>query len=302
MSTIELQLNPSAPPPAKASLRSLALTLGALSASGPFAIDMYLAAFPRIASDFSTSIARVQYSLSVFLLGLAVGQLLWGTLSDHLGRRLPLLCGCLLYSGGSVISACSGSPTDTKGFQVSKKLEKVGNPSSDTAVLYFDECRVPARYLLGEENAGFGYVMMNFQGERLVAAVQAVAAMQQMVEDAIRYGEERKAFGRPVARFQAWRHKLAEHLTAIEAARWLAYRATDLLQRGEPAVREVSMAKLFACDLAQEVAYDCMQLHGGMGYVLETDIARAWRDVRVMTIAGGTSEIMKELVARSAGL
>src|SRR5512138_950225 len=193
-------------------------------------------------------------------------------------------------------------PTDVKGFQVSRKLEKVGNPSSDTAVLYFDECRVPAGALLGEENAGFGYVMTNFQGERLVAAVQAVAGMQLMVEDALRYGEERKAFGRPIARFQAWRHRFAEHLTAIEAARWLTYRACDLFDRRQVAVKEISMAKLFACELAQDVAYDCMQLHGGMGYVLETDVARAWRDVRVMTIAGGTSEIMKELVARQSGL
>jgi citronellyl-CoA dehydrogenase len=192
-------------------------------------------------------------------------------------------------------------PTDVRGFGVSRTLEKVGNPSSDTAVLFFEDCRVPRRYVLGEENAGFGYVLANFQGERLVAAVQAVAAMQQMLEDALRYGEERHAFGRPVARFQVWRHRLAEHLTAVEAARWLTYRACDLFARGEPAVKEISMAKLFACDLAQRVAYDCMQLHGGMGYVLETDIARAWRDVRVMTIAGGTSEIMKEIISRVAG-
>jgi citronellyl-CoA dehydrogenase len=193
-------------------------------------------------------------------------------------------------------------PTDTPGFQVSRTLEKVGNPSSDTALLFFEDCRVPARWLLGEENQGFYHVMANFQGERLVAAVQAVAGMQLMVEDAMRYAGERSAFGRPLARMQVWRHKLAEHLTAIEAARWLAYRACDLLQRGEPAVKEISMAKLFACDLAQRVAYDCMQLHGGMGYVLETDVARAWRDVRVMTIAGGTSEIMKEIISRAAGL
>jgi citronellyl-CoA dehydrogenase len=193
-------------------------------------------------------------------------------------------------------------PTDVRGFGVSRTLEKVGNPSSDTAVLFFEDCRVPRRYVLGEENAGFGHVLANFQGERLVAAVQAVAAMQQMLEDAIRYGEERHAFGRPVARFQVWRHRLAEHLTAVEAARWLTYRACDLFARGEPAVKEISMAKLFACDLAQRVAYDCMQLHGGMGYVLETDIARAWRDVRVMTIAGGTSEIMKEIISRVAGI
>ena len=101
---------------------------------------------------------------------------------------------------------------------------------------------------------------------------------------------------------QVWRHKLAEHRSALEAARWLTYRAADLFNRGEPAQKEISMAKLFACDLAQRVAYDCMQLHGGMGYVIENDVARAWRDVRALTIAGGTSEIMKEIVAKLEGL
>ncbi len=193
-------------------------------------------------------------------------------------------------------------PTDTPGFQVSRKLDKVGNLSSDTALLFFEDCRVPARWLLGDENGGFYHVMQNFQGERLVTAVVTVATMRQMVEDAIRYGDARKAFGRPITAFQVWRHKLAEHLTAIEAARWLTYRACDLFARGEPAIREISMAKLFACDLAQRVAYDCMQLHGGMGYVLETDVARAWRDVRLTTIGGGTSEIMKEIIARTSGV
>ncbi len=193
-------------------------------------------------------------------------------------------------------------PTDTPGFQVSRTLEKVGNPSSDTAVLFFDECRVPARFLLGEENQGFAHIIANFQGERLVAAIQAVAAMQQMVDDALRYASERRAFGRPLSSFQVWRHRMAEHLSGIEAARWLTYRACDLFDRRQAAVREISMAKLFACDLAQEVAYDCMQLHGGMGYVLETDVARAWRDVRAMTIAGGTSEIMKEIISKQAGM
>jgi acyl-CoA dehydrogenase len=193
-------------------------------------------------------------------------------------------------------------PTDVKGFQVSRKLRKVGNHASDTALLFFDECRVPARWLLGEENQGFRHVMANFQGERLVAAIQAVAGMQLMVDDAIRYGEERQAFGRPVIRFQSWRHRFADHLAAIEAARWLTYRACDLFDRGEVAVREISMAKLFACELAQRVAYDCMQIHGGMGYMVETDAARAWRDVRALTIAGGTSEIMREIVSRTSGL
>jgi len=193
-------------------------------------------------------------------------------------------------------------PTDVRGFSVSRKLEKVGLPSSDTAVLFLEDCRIPARYLLGEENQGFAHIMTNFQGERLVAAIQAVAAMDVMLEGALRYGEERTAFGRPVRSFQAWRHRLADDQTQVEAARWLTYRACDLFARDQVAVREISMAKLFACELAQKVAYDCMQLHGGMGYVLETDVARAWRDVRVLTIAGGTSEIMRELVARTGGL
>ncbi|MFL5249893.1 MAG: acyl-CoA dehydrogenase family protein [Myxococcales bacterium] len=198
------------------------------------------------------------------------------------------------YGGVSLLTF----PTDAKGFSVSKKLEKIGNLSSDTAVLFFEDCRVPARYLLGEENEGFYHVMTNFQGERLVASVGAVAGMQQMVDDAIRYGNERSAFGKPLVKFQVWRHKLVEHLTAIEAARWLTYRASDLFARKEPAVKEISMAKLFAGDLMQRVVYDCQQLYGGMGYVVETPIARAFRDARLLTIGGGTSEIMKEIIAK----
>jgi len=192
-------------------------------------------------------------------------------------------------------------PTDVKGFEVSKKLDKIGNLSSDTAVLYFDECRIPARYILGEENHGFYHVMTNFQGERLVAAVGAVAAGFLLVDEAIKYGSERQAFGRPVVKFQVWRHKLVELLAQLEAAKWLTYRAVDLFDdpetRGE-SVKEISMAKMLAGDLLQRVAYDCMQMHGGMGYVEESNVARAWRDARLITIGGGTSEIMKEIVAK----
>jgi citronellyl-CoA dehydrogenase len=193
-------------------------------------------------------------------------------------------------------------PTDAKGFGVSQKLDKVGNLASDTAVLYFEDCRIPARYLLGEENGGFSHIMMNFQGERLVAALIAVAAMERMVEDAIHYARERQAFGRPLIGFQVWRHKLAEHLASIEAAKRLTYHATALFDAGENPVREISMAKLFAGDLAQRVAYDCQQLFGGMGYVDETPVARAWRDIRLITIGGGTSEIMKEIIGKLEGI
>ena len=202
--------------------------------------------------------------------------------------------------GHGGISLCT-FPTDVKGYAVGKTLEKVGNQASDTAVLYFDDCRIPARYLLGEENQGFFHVMTGFQGERLAAAITAVASAQLLLDGAMAYGQVRRAFGRPLGSFQVWRHRFAEHLAAVEAARWLTYRAADLFNRKETAVKEISMAKLVACDLVQRVAYDCMQFHGGMGYVVESDVARAWLDVRALTIAGGTSEIMKEIIFKLVG-
>ncbi|QDE89879.1 acyl-CoA dehydrogenase [Myxococcus xanthus] len=226
------------------------------------------------------------------------GSKMWitnGTRADFI--TLAVRTGEAGYGGISLVTF----PTDVKGFGVSKKLDKVGNLSSDTAVLYFEDCRIPARYVLGEENEGFYHIMTNFQGERLVGAITTVAAMERMVEDSIRYGNEREAFGRPLMKFQVWRHKFVEHLTAIEAAKRLTYHAVDLFDRKENPVKEVSMAKLFAGDLAQRVAYDCQQFYGGMGYVEETSIARMWRDVRLITIGGGTSEVMKEILSKLYG-
>jgi citronellyl-CoA dehydrogenase len=193
-------------------------------------------------------------------------------------------------------------PTNTKGFSVGKKLKKIGNLSSDTAELFFDNCRIPRRYLLGELNRGFYYTMINFQGERLAAALGAVYKMERALEYAIGYGKERYAFGQPVGAFQVWRHRFAEHLTSLEAAKWLTYRALDLLNRGERSLREVTMAKLFASELDQKVMYDCMQIMGGFAYTTEYPIGRAWRDARLNTIGAGTSEIMKEIIAKDAKL
>jgi len=223
------------------------------------------------------------------------GSKMWitnGTRADFI--TLAVRTGGEGYGGISLLTF----PTDVKGFSVSKKLDKVGNLSSDTAILYFEDCRVPVRYLLGEENEGFYHVMTNFQGERLVGAIAAVGAMDRMMEDALEYGKERKAFGRSLTSFQVWKHKLVEHQTAIEAARQLTYRAVELFDAKENPVREITMAKLFACDLVQKVAYDVQQLYGGMGYIEETHVARAWRDVRLLTIGGGTSEVMKEILAK----
>jgi len=187
-------------------------------------------------------------------------------------------------------------PTDTPGFSVGRKLDKLGTRSVDSCEIHFDNCRIPQRYLLGHENAGFYYIMTNFQGERLVAAVMAYAGMEISIRDAIRYGSERKAFGRQIGKFQVWRHKFAEHLTSLEAAKALTYQAVQRIESGEDPTKLVSMSKLFCGDLAQRVTYDCLQLHGGYGFIEEYDICRTYRDVRLLPIGGGTSEVMKEII------
>lgn len=189
-------------------------------------------------------------------------------------------------------------PTSTPGFSVGRKLDKLGTRGVDSCELHFDNCRIPQRYLLGQENAGFYYVMTNFQGERLVASIIANMGMELSLQDAIAYGKERKAFGRPIGAYQVWKHKFAEHLTALEASRALTWLAVDRLNQGNPqaATKLVSQSKLFACDLAQKVAYDCMQFHGGYGFIEEYDIARQYRDVRLLPIGGGTAEVMKEII------
>jgi citronellyl-CoA dehydrogenase len=189
-------------------------------------------------------------------------------------------------------------PATTPGFSVGKKLSKIGNLASDTAELFFDECRVPKRLVLGEMNKGFYYIMQNFQGERLAAALGSLASMDYAIRKALDYGAEREAFGTSIGKYQVWRHRFAEHLTNIEAGRWLVYRALDLVNRGQRAMREITMAKLYTSELSQKVIYDCMQIFGGFGYTTEYAIGRMWRDVRLSTIGAGTSEIMKEIIAK----
>jgi citronellyl-CoA dehydrogenase len=227
------------------------------------------------------------------------GQKLWitnGTRADYI--VLAVRTGAEGHKGISLVLF----PTKTKGFSVGKKLKKIGNLASDTAELFFDECRVPARYILGEKDRGFYYIMENFQGERLVASLSALAAMDKGLRWAIDYGHDRNAFGMPVGKFQVWRHRFAEHLTSVEAGRWLTYRALDLVNRGRRAVREITMAKLFTTELSQKVAYDCMQIFGGFAYTTEYPIGRMWRDLRLNTIGAGTSEIMKEIIAKEEKL
>ncbi len=218
-----------------------------------------------------------------------------GTRADFI--TLAVRTGAEGYGGISLVLF----PTDVKGFKVARKIKKLGNHSSDTAELSFEDCRIPARYLLGEENQGFYYIMMNFQGERLIAAVGAVSGAQRALDETIRYTQERTAFGRPILKFQVWRHQFAELATEIEAARWLTYRACDLYNQKQDAAKEITMAKLFAGELLNRVTDRCLQAHGGFGYSDEFHISRAWRDARLITIGGGTSEIMKEILSKRLG-
>jgi acyl-CoA dehydrogenase len=188
------------------------------------------------------------------------------------------------------------------GFEVSRKLEKLGWHASDTGELSFSDVHVPAENLLGEENKGFYLIMANFQWERLSMALGAVGGMQATFERTLEYVKEREAFGRPIGRFQAIRHRIAEMATKIEACRDLTYHALRLYVSGQDALREVSSAKLMACRAAVEVADDAVQLHGGYGYMREYDVERALRDARLGPIGGGTDEIMKEIIGKQLGL
>ena len=187
---------------------------------------------------------------------------------------------------------------DTPGFSLAKKLDKMGCNSSDTGELVFEDMRVPRKNILGEEGKGFYYIMQNFQDERLIAAIMAVSASQQALEDTLKYTRERETFGQRIFDHQVVAHRLADMATELEAARQLTYFATDVLASGRDCSTEVSMAKLYACNLANKIAYECVQLHGGYGYMKEFAVERFYRDIRQASIAGGTAEIMREIIAK----
>ncbi|WP_027719022.1 acyl-CoA dehydrogenase family protein [Desulfovirgula thermocuniculi] len=186
----------------------------------------------------------------------------------------------------------------TPGFEVGQKLQKAGLHSSDTGYLIFDNCRVPAANLLGEENRGFYMLMEGFQWERLLLALGAVGMAEAALAHALTYARQRVQFGQPIGRFQAVGHRLAEMATRLEMIRNLTYHALWLFHTGQPCLKEVSMAKLAATEIAHQIAGEALQLHGGYGYMREYPIERIWRDTRVATIVAGTSEIMREIIAR----
>ncbi len=214
-----------------------------------------------------------------------------------------------VYSDFAVV-ACKTNPSagaagislivvdrNTPGF-TANKLKKMGWNSSDTGELFFDNVRVPVENLVGQENNGFYYIMDSFQLERLITAIGSVAAADIGLELTLKYISEREAFGRKVNKFQTIRHSMADIATEIEAAKQFTYYTAWLYDQGEFAVKECSMIKLLNCELAKKAADICLQCFGGYGYMEEFPIARMYRDARVGTIAGGTSQIMREIISK----
>ncbi|HMT05670.1 MAG TPA: acyl-CoA dehydrogenase family protein [Solirubrobacterales bacterium] len=192
--------------------------------------------------------------------------------------------------------------TDSPGYEVVSKLEKMGWHSSDTGEISFTDVEVPDDHLLGAENEGFQLIMANFAWERLLMAIGAIGAMDALVDSSITYANDRKAFGKSIGSFQAIRHKIAGMATTAHTARTLTYDTLRRFEAGEPVIREVSMTKLMTQRALCEVADEALQVHGGYGYMKEYGIERALRDARLGPIGGGTDEIMKDIIGKTFGL
>jgi acyl-CoA dehydrogenase len=202
------------------------------------------------------------------------------------------------HKGLSMLVVDKGTP----GFGVSKKLKKLGWRASDTAELFFEDCKVPTSNLLGVEHDGFSQVMGNFVWERITLALGSVGAADDILKQAMAFVTNRRAFGQNVSQFQVVRHRLADMATELEAARQLTYHALRLHAAGEWALGATAMAKKVATEMCCRLADQALQLHGGAGYMMEYDIQRHWRDARLGPIGGGTSEIMNEIIAKQLGL
>ncbi len=188
-------------------------------------------------------------------------------------------------------------PADAKGFSRGKPDDKVGIRASGSCSLFFEDCAVPARYRLGAEGEGFRIAMATLDGGRIGIAAQALGIARAAYEEALAYAKERKAFGQPIAQFQAIQFMLADMATELDAARLLAWRAATLKDRGVRHSAESAMAKLYASEMCERVTSRAIQIHGGYGYVKEYDVERHWRDSRITQIYEGTSEIQRQVIS-----
>jgi len=207
---------------------------------------------------------------------------------------------CAVRTGGPGASGISLLVIEagTPGYSVSEKLKKTGWWASDTAQIFFDNCKVPVENLIGEENQGFYGIMENFQSERLQLAVMANMTSQLAFEASLRYAGQREAFGKRLAGFQVMRHKIVDMATLVEVSREFTYRVAAKIGAGLNQVKEISMAKNFACTTSDRVTYDAVQIFGGYGFMRGYPVERLYRDNRVLSIGGGTTEVMKEIISK----
>ena len=189
--------------------------------------------------------------------------------------------------------------TRTPGFVVARIEEKLGQRASDTAQIVFENCEVPAANLLGREGDGYRIALANLEGGRIGIAAQAVGMARAALDAALAYARERHAFGKPIGEHQAVSFRLADMATKIDVARQMVWHAAALRDAGEPCLKEASMAKLFASEMAEQVASDAIQIHGGYGYVADFPVERIYRDVRVCQIYEGTSDIQRLVIGRA---
>lgn len=202
------------------------------------------------------------------------------------------------FGGISLLLVEKGTP----GFTVGRQLKKMGWWASDTAELFFDDCRVPVGHLIGAENMGFACIMGNFQNERLALALMANMTAQLALEESLKWARQREAFGKPIGKFQVLKHRLAEMATALEVSREFTYRQAARMAAGQSVIKEISMAKNFATDTADRITTDAVQILGGLGYMRESLVERLYRDNRILSIGGGTREVMNEIISKQMGL
>ncbi|CAI8832774.1 acyl-CoA dehydrogenase [Pseudomonas sp. IT-347P] len=202
------------------------------------------------------------------------------------------------FAGISLLLIEKGTP----GFAVGRQLKKMGWWASDTAELFFDDCRVPVGNLIGAENMGFACIMGNFQSERLALALMANMTSQLALEESLKWAREREAFGKPIGKFQVIKHRLAEMATALEVSREFTYRQAAKMAAGQSVIKEISMAKNFATDTSDRITTEAVQILGGLGYMRESLVERLYRDNRLLSIGGGTREVMNEIISKQMGL
>lgn len=248
---------------------------------------------PHVGSDASAISCRAEREGDEWVLN---GTKQFITSGKH--AQVALVFAVTDKTAGKKGISCFLVPTDTPGYIVASLEDKMGQHASDTATIIFENCRIPADHILGQEGEGYKIALSNLEAGRIGIAAQSVGMARAALDAAVQYANQRKAFGVEIVQHQAVAFRLADMATQIEAARQLVFHAASLKDAGQPCLKEASMAKLFASTMAERVCSDAIQIHGGYGYVSDFPVERIYRDVRVSQIYEGASDIQRLVIAR----